>query len=151
MRSKKAVIGAIIAVAAIAILGYTQYASASKIAVTITDSELLEENNNQSLYNIRLEFNNPSLLFLSAGHTEFYISAYDERFGQGVLEPFTLPPMSTTLVGGKFHTDKYLEPEESTGVKITGTTKYDLGFTSIEVPFVYYPTEEQASNFIRQK
>jgi len=35
-------------------------------------------------------------------------------------------------------------------VKISGVTKYDLLVTSIDVPFVYYPTEEQAREFIHQ-
>ena len=33
---------------------------------------------------------------------------------------------------------------------ITGTTKYDVFFTSIDIPFVYHPTEEQAIEFIHQ-
>ena len=36
-------------------------------------------------------------------------------------------------------------------VKISGTTKYDLVLTSLEVPFVYYPTEDQARKFIHPR
>jgi len=39
---------------------------------------------------------------------------------------------------------------ESTEVKISGVTKYDVFFTSIDVPFVYYPTADQAREFIHQ-
>jgi hypothetical protein len=51
-------------------------------------------------------------------------------------------------VKGTFHTDA--NSDESHSVKISGVTKYDLLVTSIDVPFVYYPTEEQAREFIHQ-
>ena len=37
---------------------------------------------------------------------------------------------------------------ESKFVKISGITKYDLLITTIEVPFDYYPTDEQTRKFI---
>ena len=38
---------------------------------------------------------------------------------------------------------------ESKSVKISGITKYDLLVTTIEVPFDYYPTDEQTRKFIQ--
>ena len=131
------------------IFGYSQYASASQIGVSISQSELLNENEKGSNYNIELQFENPSLLILTAGETEFLIIANDEIVGKGQLESFTLQPLDSSYVKGTFHTDSNVEGE-SQSVKISGVTKYDVIFTSIDVPFVYYPTEDQAREFIHQ-
>jgi hypothetical protein len=131
------------------IFGYSQYASASQIEVSITQSELLNVNEQGSNYNIELQFENPSLLILTAGETEFFIIANNEMVGKGQLESFTLNPLDSSYVKGTFHTDSNAD-EESQSIKISGVTKYDLFFTSIDVPFVYYPTEEQAREFIHQ-
>jgi hypothetical protein len=131
------------------IFGYSQYVSASQIGVSITQSELLNENEKGSNYNIELQFENPSLLILTAGETEFFIIANNEMVGEGQLEPFTLQPLDSSYVKGTFHTDSNVD-EESKSIKISGVTKYDVFFTSIDVPFVYYPTEEQAREFIHQ-
>ncbi len=131
------------------IFGYSQYASASQIGVSITHSELLNENEKGSNYNIELQFENPSLLILTAGNTEFFIIVNNEMVGAGQLEPFTLQPLGSSFVKGTFHTDSNVDGE-SQSVKISGVTKYDVFFTSIDVPFVYYPTEEQAREFIHQ-
>jgi len=131
------------------IFGYSQYASASQIGVSITQSELLNENEKGSNYNIELQFENPSLLILTAGETEFFIIANNEMVGEGQLEPFILQPLDSSYVKGTFHTDSNVD-EESQSIKISGVTKYDIFFTSIDVPFVYYPTEEQAREFIHQ-
>lgn len=131
------------------IFGYSQYASASQIGVSISQSELLNENEKGSNYNIELQFENPSLLILTAGETEFFIIANDEIVGKGQLESFTLQPLDSSYVKGTFHTDSNVEGE-SQSVKISGVIKYDVIFTSIDVPFVYYPTEDQAREFIHQ-
>ncbi|MGQ0377221.1 MAG: hypothetical protein ACT4OW_06950 [Nitrososphaerota archaeon] len=146
--AKKAII--IFAIVA-SIFGFSQYASASQIGVTIAKNELLEQNGNEATYNVQLEFNNPSLLVLSAGKTDFVISVEDEKIGDGVLEPFVLPAMSKALVDGVYKSDKkYSDSEDTPLVKISGVTKYDVLFTSLDVPFVYYPTEDQAREFIQQ-
>lgn len=146
--SKKVII--IFAIVA-GIFGFSQYASASQIGVTIAKNELLEQNGNEATYNMQLEFNNPSLLVLTAGKTDFVISVEDEKIGDGVLEPFVLPAMSKALVDGIYKSDKkYSDSENTPLVKISGVTKYDVLFTSLDVPFVYYPTEDQAREFIQQ-
>lgn len=129
------------------ILGYSQYASASQIGVSVVQSELLHENEESSNYDIELRFENPSLLIMTAGETEFFVISNDEMIGKGKLEPFTLHPLDSSYVKGTFYTDSN-DNAESQSVKITGITKYDLLITSIDVPFVFYPTEEQAREFI---
>jgi len=131
------------------IFGYSQYASASQIGVSITQSELLNEDEKGSNYNIELEFVNPSLLLLTAGETEFFVIINDEMAGKGQLESFTLQPLESSNVKGIFHTD--YNNDESKSVKITGVIKYDLFLTTIDVPFVFYPTDEQAREFIHQE
>lgn len=131
------------------IFGYSQYASASQIGVSVSQSELLHQNDETSNYNIELEFKNPSLLIMTAGETEFFVISNEEMIGKGKLESFTLYPLDSSNVKGTFHTDSN-DSAESESVKITGITKYDLWITSIDVPFVYYPTEEQAREFIHQ-
>ena len=57
----------------IGVFGYSQYASASQIGVTVTQNEFLEKNDIGSYYNVQLEFTNPSLLILNAGETDFTV------------------------------------------------------------------------------
>jgi len=133
---------------AVCIFGYSQFASASQIGVSISQSELLDETEMGSNYNVELRFENPSMLIMTAGETEFFVISNDEIIGKGKLEPFTLYPLDNTFVKGTFHTDSNTDEESS--VKISGVTKYDIIVASIDVPFVYYPTQEQASEFIHQ-
>ncbi len=149
MKSSKKAGLIVLFVLGMSIFGYSQYASASQIGVSINQSELVNENEKGSNYNIELQFENPSLLILTAGETEFFIIANDEIVGKGQLESFTLQPLDSSYVKGTFHTDSNVEGE-SQSVKISGVTKYDVIFTSIDVPFVYYPTEDQAREFIHQ-
>ena len=130
------------------IFGYSQYASASQIGVSISQSELLNEDEKGSNYNIELQFDNPSLLILTAGQTEFFLISNDEIIGKGELESFILQPLDSSNVKGTFYTNS--NNDQSDSVRISGVIKYDMIFTSIDVPFVYYPTEEQAREFIHQ-
>lgn len=149
MESSKKIGIIVLFVIGTSIFGYSQYASASQIGVSINQSELLNENEKGSDYNIELQFENPSLLILTAGETEFFVISDDEIVGKGTLESFTLQPLGNSYVKGTFHTEIDSD-DESHSVKISGVTKYDLLVTSIDVPFVYYPTEEQAREFIHQ-
>ena len=132
----------------ISIFGYSQYASVSQIEVNIIQSELLNDDKNGSNYNIELQFDNPSLLVLTAGKTEFFVINNNEMIGKGQLESFTLQPLNSISVKGIFHTDS--DNDEVKSVKITGVTKYNILLTTIDIPFVFYPTEEQAREFIHQ-
>ncbi len=132
------------------IFGYSQYASASQIEVNIIQSELVNEDEKGSNYNIQVQFENPSLLLLTTGETEFFLISNDRIVGKGQLEPFVLQPLNSSNVRGVFHTNSDAN-EKSNSVSISGVIKYDLYVTSIDVPFVYYPTEEQAREFIHQE
>ena len=133
----------------IAIFGYSQYASASQMEINITNTKLINEDNYGSNYDIELEFVNPSLLILNAGDTEFFLVTDNQIRGEGTLEPFSLQPLETSYVNGKFYTNSN-HKDTSASIKITGTTKYNLLFTDIEIPFVLHPSEEQAREFIDQ-
>ena len=88
----------VLVVLGMSIFGYSQYASASQIEVSIAHSELLNVNEQGSNYNIELQFENPSLLILTAGETEFFIIANNEMVGKGQLESFTLNPLDSSYV-----------------------------------------------------
>jgi hypothetical protein len=135
------------------VFGYSQYASASQIGVTVTQNEFLEKTDLGSFYNVQLEFTNPSLLILNAGETVFTILVEDTKVADGVLEPFVLPSMSKVNVNGIYFEENNSENQksESPEVSISGVTKYDIFFTSIDVPFNYIPSEDQAREFIHQK
>ena len=88
MKSSKKV--AIIMIIVAGLFGYSQYASASQIGVIIVDSTVLSEDERGTMQNLQLQFDNPSLLTLTAGETEFVIFADEKRIGDGTLEPFVL-------------------------------------------------------------
>ena len=147
MTSVKKKSGVILFFLLIGIIGYSQIQSASQISVDLYENTIINENQNETDYEIKLKFENPSLLTLPAGKTEFFVSYDNEIVGKGNLESFTLYPLSTSLVEGTFTTNT--NSDESKSVKISGVTKYDLLVTSIDVPFDYYPNEEQTRKFIQ--
>ena len=132
----------------VSIFGYSQYQSASEISVNISENTIINENKNNLNYKIELEFVNPSMLTLPVGETKFFIFYDNEMIGKGNLESFTLYPISNSHVNGTFTTDQ--KSDESKSVKISTIIKYDLLGISIEIPFDYYPTNEQTRKFIRQ-
>lgn len=141
-------IAIVIFVIALGLFGLSQYALASKIGVDVIKSDLIEKNNQFSTYNVQLKFENPSLLMLTAGETDFFVIVDGETVGEGKLEPFILPILGEKEVKGKFQTDPEVETKEGSVVKISGVTKYDVFFSTIDVPFVFYPNEDQAREFI---
>lgn len=112
----------IIIMVSLMVFGYTQYASASQINAKIIESKLLEKSDKGSLYNFQLEFNNPSLLFLTAGKTEFTIIANDKTIGTGELDPFALPALGSATTSGVWLKDQIAS--ENSQIKISGVTKY---------------------------
>ena len=131
----------------IGIIGYSQIQSATQISVDLSENIIIDENQNEVDYEIKLKVENPSLLTLPSGQTEFFVSYDDEIVGKGNLESFTLYPLSTSSVEGTFTANT--SSDESKSVKISGVIKYDLLVTSIDVPFDYYPNEEQTRKFIQ--
>ena len=134
----------------VGIFSYSQYIAASNIGVNVTQNEFLEKKDNVSVYNVQLEFENPSLLVLNAGETDFEITVEDKKIADGVLEPFVLSSMSKATVNGVYLKEDQNMKEQSSDVKISGITKYDVFFTSLEIPFIYFPTNDQAREFIHQ-
>ena len=130
------------------ILGYLQYQSVSEISVNISENTIINEDKNNLNYKIELEFENPSLLTLPVGETKFFIFYDNKITGKGNLESFTLYPISSSYSSAIFVTDQKLDEPKS--VKISAITKYDLLNMSIEIPFDYYPTDEQTRKFIQQ-
>ena len=131
----------------VGIIGYSQIQLASDISINLSENEIINENEMETNYKIELEFKNPSLLTLPAGETEFFVSYDNQIVGKGNLESFTLNPLSSSFVQGTFTTET--SSNEPKSVKISGITKYDLLVTSIDVPFDYYPSEEQTRKFIQ--
>jgi len=147
MRSRKIII--IVLVIGLCIFGYSQYVLVSQINATITRNQPIE-NSQGSMHNIELEFNNPSLLVLTAGETQFLIISEEKIIGSGSLQPFVLPPLGKSSASGTYLKDSNIDSKDNSIVKISGVTKYNVFFTTIDVPFVFYPTPEQARDFIQQ-
>ena len=145
MKSVKKKSAIILFLLLLSIFGYSQFQSASQISVSISENAIINENDSE--YEIELEFTNPSLLTLPAGKSEFFVFYDNEKVGKGDLESFTLYPISSISVKGTFTTDT--NSDESKSVKISGIIKYDLLVTTIEIPFDYYPTKEQTRKFIQ--
>jgi len=148
--SKKILFGVLTGVI---IFGFTQYIFATQIDVIIMENELVEQNEEGSTYNLQMEFDNPSLLILNAGKTEFEVLVDDKKIGSGILEPFVLNAMSKSVVEGTFLTtvgEQKYEYEQTPEIQISGVTRYNVLFTSIDIPFIYFPPEEQAREFIQQ-
>jgi len=140
-------------IAVIAVFGYLQYAAATQLNVSMKSSKIIERTEEGTLYTINLEFNNPSFMILSVGRTDFIISAEGENLGAGVLEPTIIPANGkseeeTTFLADNKVLDKYEKSEDSPSLKLDGTVAYDLLFTSLKIPFTYYPTQEEARQFI---
>ena len=151
-KSKVAIVAIAIAIV-IGMFGYFQYASVTQLDVSIKDSKVVERTDAGSLYQMQLEFENPSLMILSVGKTDFLISVDNENLGAGILEPFVIPAMSEVIVEAPFLADnavldKYADSEVSPSVKLTGITRYNLLFTTLDIPFTYYPTQDEAREFI---
>ena len=138
---RRAKIGLAVLLVGLAGVGYWQYAMATQLSVSVAGTE-----KQGSGYDLQLRLDNPSLLYLTAGETEFVVLADGLPVGSGTLSPFVLPALDSATVDGTFSTEHSGAPGSE--IKISGTTKYNLLFTSVEVPFVLYPTAEQASPFI---
>ena len=150
---RKAKVAVVCIIAAVAIFGFVQYLSVSHLHVSIVQSKIMERTNQGTLYNLQLQFNNPSLLFLNVGKTDFQVLANGENLGTGVLQPSTIPALGKTLSQTPFLADntvldKYNDSNNVPSLNLTGTSKYDMIFTSVNIPFTYYPTQEEARDFI---
>ena len=152
-RRSKAVIIAVCVVAAVGIFAYSQYMSATHLSISILESKIIQRNDNNSLYNMTLQFQNPSLLPINVGQTDFVISINGENLGTGTLQALVIPPIGKIASQAPFTADntilhKYDKSNNVPNVKLTGTSKYGISIISVNVPFTYYPTEQEAREFI---
>lgn len=150
-RTKIIVISSIIV--AVGVFGFVQYLSVSHLHVSIIQSKIVDKTNQGTLYNLQLQFNNPSLLFLNVGKTNFMVSANGEDIGSGVLQPAVIPALGKTVAQTPFLADttvldKYNNAANVPNLKLTGTSQYDVLFTTVSIPFTYYPTQDEARAFI---
>jgi len=152
-RKAKVSIIVISVIAVLAIFGYLQYASATQLHVSMKSSEIVERTNEGTLYRINLEFENPSFMILNVGKTDFVISVEEENLGAGILEPIIIPAKGKSIVETPFLADnsvldKYEQNENPPSLRLDGATTYSLLFTTLKIPFTYYPTPEEAREFI---
>jgi LEA14-like dessication related protein len=152
-RRSKAIIIAVCIVVAVGIFAYSQYLSATHLSISILQSKVVQRNDNNSLYDMTLQFKNPSLLPITVGQTDFTISINNENLGTGILQPLVIPPMGTVSSQAPFTADnaildKYNKNQNVPSVVLTGTSKYEIAIMSVNVPFTYYPTEQEAREFI---
>ncbi|MEO9277193.1 MAG: hypothetical protein ABI340_05385 [Nitrososphaera sp.] len=152
-RRSKVIIIAVCIVAAVGIFAYSQYMSATHLSISILESKIIQRNDNNSLYNMTLQFQNPSLLPINVGQTDFVISINGENLGTGTLQALVIPPIGKIASQAPFTADntilhKYDKNDSVPNVKLTGTSKYGISIISVNVPFTYYPTEQEAREFI---
>ena len=111
MKSVKKKSAIILFLLLLSIFGYSQFQSASQISVSISENAIINENDSE--YEIELEFTNPSLLALPAGKSEFFVFYDNEIVGKGDLESFTLYPISSSYSSAIFVTDQKLDEPKS--------------------------------------
>ena len=92
-------------------------------------------------------------MILNIGKTDFLISVDGQDLGTGILEPSIIPAMGKTIAEAPFLADnqvldKYEKSDVTPSVKLSGITRYNLLFTSLDIPFTYYPTQKEAREFI---
>ena len=147
---------AIIIIGVIGAFVFSQYAAVLQLNVSMKNSEIVERTDAGTLYQIQLEFENPSLMILNVGKTDFLISVEGENLGAGILDPTIVPAMNKIVVQTPFLADnaildKYEKSENTPSLKLAGISRYNLLFTSLNIPFTYYPTQDEAREFIHGK
>ncbi len=147
-RSGKKIAFAMILILSVAAFGYSQYSAITSISSTMINSQDMGAVPLGHMYKIQIDFENPSLLMLAIGESEFTISADGKNIGDGKLDPFYLVALGEGTAYGEYIV--YEEANDVSGaVKISGTIRYDLYGTSLDIPFVYYPTDDQQGKFMR--
>jgi len=152
-RKSKVSIIVISVIVVLTIFVYLQYVSATQLHVSMKSSKIVERTNDGTLYSINLEFENSSFMILNVGRTDFIISVEGENLGAGVLEPTIIPANGKSIVEAPFLADntvldKYEQSEDSPSLRLDGTIAYNLLFTTLKIPFTYFPTQEEAREFI---
>lgn len=152
-RKSKVSIIIISIITVLAIFSYLQYTAATQLHVSMKSSKIIERTDDGTLYTINLEFENSSFMILNVGRTDFIISVEGENLGAGILEPTIIPANGKSIVETPFLADnkildKYEQKENSPSLRVDGSIAYNLLFTTLKIPFTYYPTQEEAREFI---
>ena len=79
-----------ILILSVAAFGYSQYSAITSISSTMINSQDMGAVPLGHMYKIQIDFENPSLLMLAIGESEFTISADGKNIGDGKLDPFYL-------------------------------------------------------------
>ena len=153
MEKRTKIIMISVIVAAVGVFGYVQYLSVTHLHVSIIQSKVIQKTGQGTLYNLQLQFSNPSLMILNVGKTDFMVSANGENLGTGVLPPSVIPAMGKSVSQTPFLADnvvlnKYNGNQNVPDLKLTGTSQYSILFTTVSIPFTYYPTQDEAREFI---
>jgi LEA14-like dessication related protein len=153
MERRSKVITIVCVIAIVGFFAYSQYLSATNLSISILQSKIVQKNDNNSLYNMTLQFKNPSVLPLTVGKTDFTISINDENLGTGTLQPLVIQPIGKTVSLAPFLADntilhKYNTSDTVPNIKLSGTSKYEILIITVNVPFIYYPTQQEAREFI---
>ncbi|MDE1840058.1 MAG: hypothetical protein KGH87_09085, partial [Thaumarchaeota archaeon] len=140
MERRSKIIIIVCVIVAVGIFGYSQYLSATNLSISILESKIIQRSENNSLYNMTLQFQNPSLLPINVGQTDFVISINNENLGTGTLQPLVIPPMGkissqTPFTADNTILDKYNKSSNVPNIKLTGTSKYRISIISVNVPF----------------
>ena len=141
-RKRKAII---VTVIALTVFGGSQYIAATGITVEVVSSELVSTSQEGSMYTLQISVNNPTLLPITVGQTEFAVSANNQIVGNGFFESFVMPIMGGKIINGSYLVNSN-SSQDSQSVKIIGTTEYSLLFGSISLPFEY----DTSDGFIHQ-
>jgi len=127
---------AIMAVVALGALGGWQYVAATGISVSIEGSELLGSDERGSVYALTVAVENPTIIPIAVGKTDFVVVEGGSDVGSGTIEAFVMPAMGSATAGGEY----LLEAGAGGGgdaARIVGVTSYDVLFVSISIPFEY--------------
>ena len=123
-------------VIALGAFGGWQYVAATGISVSVEGSELIRSGEGGSTYALSIAVENPTVLPISVGKTDFVVREDGRDVGSGTIEAFVMPVMGSATVDGEY----LLEAGASQGgssVRIVGVTAYDVLFASISIPFEY--------------
>lgn len=126
------------AVVAIGALGGWQYVAATGISVSIAGSELLGSDERGSTYALTVAVENPTIIPIAVGKTDFVVVEGSRDVGSGTIEAFVMPAMGSTTAGGEYLLEAGSgDGGGGQGARIVGVTSYDVLFASISIPFEY--------------
>jgi len=126
--------------------------AAKNLDVSLYDSTVVSKDHQQTKYHATIQFRNANFVPLPIGDTTYSINIDGEYLGTGIIKSFMIGPYSTTLVNTEFTSnnavlDRYGGEIPHERTQLTGTSNYNLYFTTFDVPINYNPTAEQIQKF----